>query len=263
MAFDLEDYKDIAGRLDVDGIDFDAFRDQPLAPEHLRCVRYMHDVEQHTSCYLRNLLNTKAHLDPEITSFLTMWNFEEYWHGEALGRVLAAHDEPAGTPRVAALRRRLGWRITASPAVWMAFSAATRHFLAVHMTFGAINEWTTQGGYARLASVADHPVLRELLRRIMRQEGRHIDFYKSRAVDHLDGSPGAQRTTRLVIKGLWNPVGAGVMPASETRHLVGTLFADDAGAAIAARIDRRVDALPGLDGLRLMDRAVTTYGLAS
>ncbi len=262
MAFDLETYKEITGRLDLAGIDFDAFRDQPLAPEHLRCLRYMHDVELHTSCYLRNLLNTKAHGDPEITSFLTMWNFEEYWHGEALARVLDAHDEPAGGGRVAAMRRRLGWKLTASPVLWMAFSAATKHFLAVHMAFGAINEWTTQGGYARLGSVAEHPVLSDLLRRIMRQEGRHIDFYRTRAEDHL-GSRAAQRTTRLMVKRLWNPVGAGVMPAEETRHLVRTLFAGDDGAAIAARIDRRVDRLPGLHGLGLMRQAIGEYGTAA
>ena len=45
------------------------------------------------------------------------------------------------------------------------------------MTFGVINEWTTQAGYARLAAEADHPVLSELLRRIMKQEGRYIDFF--------------------------------------------------------------------------------------
>ena len=161
------------------------------------------------------------------------------------------------------MRRRLGWKTTASPVVWMAFSAATERFLAVHMTFGAINEWTTQGGYARLASVADHPVLSDLLHRIMRQERRHIDFYRTRAVDHLDATPGAQRTTRWMVKRLWNPVRAGVMPVDETRHLVGTLFADDDGAVIAARIDRRVDALPGLQGLGLMDQAITTYGTSS
>jgi hypothetical protein len=95
VAFDLDTYKRSADRLDLDGIDLDAFRDQPLAPEHLRCLRYMHDVENHTSCYLRNLLNTRAHHDPEITTFLTLWNHEEFWHGEALGRVLAEHDSPA------------------------------------------------------------------------------------------------------------------------------------------------------------------------
>jgi hypothetical protein len=257
VGFDLATYERIAGRLDVDDLDLDgAFRDRPLAPDVLRCVRYMHDVEHHTSCYLRNLLNTKAHHDPEISAFLTMWGFEEHWHGHALGRVLAAHDEPGGRPRVAAMRRRLGWRITGSPLLWMGFSAATKDFLAVHMTFGAVNEWTTQAGYARLGAVADHPALSELFRRIMKQEGRHIDFYRTKAVEQLDGRPSAQRTTRFLLRTSWDPVGSKVMPPGEFRHLVATLFSGDEGRAVATRIDRRVDQLPGLAGLDLVRRVL-------
>ena len=37
----------------------------------------MHDVEHHTTCYLRDLLVTSAHEDPAITSFLAMWAIEE------------------------------------------------------------------------------------------------------------------------------------------------------------------------------------------
>ena len=260
MAFDLDTYKEITGPLSVDDLDFDSFRSHPVAPDHLRCLRYMHDVEQHTSCYLRNLLNTRAHHDPEISTFLTLWNHEEYWHGEALARVLAAHEEPAGTERVAAMRARLGWRITTSPLLWGAFSAVTRSFLAVHMTFGAVNEWTTQGGYARLVQETDQPVLAELLRRIMRQEGRHIDFYRQTAVAHLADDAGAQRTTRRALRMLWSPVGAKAMPETEIQHLVRTLFGGPDGEAVAARIDRRVDQLPGLAGLGLMDRTLTHYG---
>lgn len=258
MGFDLDTYKQITGRVPLEGIEFDAFRDEPLDPSSLRCLRYMHDVEQHTSCYLRNLLNTKAHHDPDITAFLTLWNFEEYWHGDALSRVLVAHDEPGGTTRVAAMRARLGWRITGSPLGWMAMSAITRHFLAVHMTFGVINEWTTQAGYARLVALSKHPVLAELLRRIMRQEGRHIDYYRQEAVERL-ATRGAQRTTRAYIRALWHPVGAKVMPGEETRHLVRTLFADEDGRSIAARVDRRIDSLPGLSGLGLMAGTLTKY----
>jgi hypothetical protein len=257
MAFDLDTYKRVSGQLAVDDLDFDAFRDQPLGERHLRCLRYMHDVEEHTSCYLRNLLNTRAHHDPEITTFLTMWNFEELWHGEALGAVIAAHDEPGTLPRVAAMRRRLGRRI-GNPVAWMAFSAMTKHFLAVHMTFGVINEWTTQAGYARLAAEADHPVLSELLRRIMKQEGRHIDFYLTSARRHLEPAA-AQRTTRAVLKLSWKPVGASVMPDEEIHHLARTLFANDAGRGALERIDRRIDALPGLDGLGLLTNAFGRY----
>lgn len=263
MAFELDTYKRITGRIDIDDVDFDAFADQPLSPDDLRCLRYMHDVEQHTSCYLRNLLNTRAHHDPEITAFLTLWNFEEFWHGEAIARVLAAHGEPAGDARVAVMRRRLGWRITASPLLWMAFSAATKDFLAVHMAFGVINEWTTQAGYARLAERTGHPALGLLLRRIMRQEGRHIDFYLQQARQRLAAGESARRTTRLVLRTAWNPVGAKVMPEAETRHLVRTLFGDERGRAAAERVDRRVDALPGLAGLRLMARSLDRYGAAA
>ena len=89
-------YKERAARLDVDGIDFDAFRDRPLSSDGLRCLRYMHDIEHHTVCYLRDLLLTPAHRDPEVTAFLACWGYEELWHGEAIGQVLDAHGETAG-----------------------------------------------------------------------------------------------------------------------------------------------------------------------
>ena len=113
MAFDLDRYKEICGRLDYADLDLRAaFGRRPLGPDALRVVRYMHDVEQHTTCYMRNLLNTRAHDDPQITEFLTLWNFEEHWHGDALGDVLRAHGEPGGAPRVAAMRARLRNRMT-------------------------------------------------------------------------------------------------------------------------------------------------------
>jgi hypothetical protein len=140
----------------------------------------------------------------------------------------------------------------------MGFSAATTHFLAVHMTFGVINEWTTQAAYARLAASCDHPVLADLLRRIMRQEGRHIDFYLTQARARLEPTA-AQRTTRLLLRRVWSPVGSSVMPREETRHLAHTLFADEEGRSTLARVDRRIDALPGLDSLHLLTSAFGRY----
>src|SRR3546814_20781970 len=107
--------------------------------------------------------------------------------------LLAPTPEPGGTRRVSALRRRLGWGIDTRPVVWLAFSAMTLHVLAVHMTFGVVNEWTTQAGYLRLAAEAGHPVLGELLKRIMRQEGTHIAFYRSQAVERLEANAAADR----------------------------------------------------------------------
>jgi hypothetical protein len=257
MRTTIDSYKARAGRLDLEGIDFDDFRDQPLAPDALRTLRYMHDVEHHTVCYLRDLLLTPAHQDPEITGFLSCWVFEEMWHGEAIGQVLEAHGEEAGAPRIAALRhnRRRREAVTTLSTLASALFAG-RAFIATHMTWGAINEWTTQAGYARLSERAGHPTLRELLKRIMKQEGGHIDFYASEATRRLAGSIKAQRLTRRALKHLWRPVGSGVMPKPEVSFLVDYLFADEAGSAVAARIDRRVDRLPGQGDLHLLRRAV-------
>ena len=127
------------------------------------------------------------------------------------------------------------------------------------MTWGAINEWTTQAGYGRLAQRCDDPVLTTLLRRIMKQEGRHIDFYASQAHARLEGSPAAQRMTRAALRRLWAPVGSGVMPKPEVHHLISYLFGDEAGQVAVARIDRRIDQLPGLDGLHLVTTAARRF----
>ena len=243
-------------RLDLSGVDFSAFTRRPLSSDALRCLRYMHDVEFHTVCYLRDLLVTPAHRDPAITTFLTMWNYEEHWHGDAIARVLEAHGEPAGEARVApfrAGRRFAEWR---APLVQVGLaSLAGSAFVAVHMTWGAVNEWTTQAGYARLAARTGHPVLAEVLRRIMRQEARHIEFYRAQARDRLAASGRARWLTRHALRRFWNPVGAGVMPADEVRFVSRHLFGGDDGLEAARRIDRRIHRLPGLAGLDLLQRA--------
>ena len=70
-------------------------------------------------------------------------------------------------------------------------------------------------------------------------------------------SPKAQRLTRFALKHLWRPVGSGVMPKEEVGFLVKYLFEGDAGGAMAARIDRRVDRLPGQADCISSTRAVT------
>jgi hypothetical protein len=245
-----------SARLQVDDLDLGAFAFQPLDPETLRCLRYMHDVEGHTACYLRDMLVTRAHRDPEVTAFLTCWSYEELWHGDAIGQVLDAHGEVAGRSRLAEMRRKLPKRDALRPLVFNLTSAVTRHLVTLHMAWGAVNEWTTQAGYARLAAKADDPVLGELLRRIMRQEGRHIDFYTAQARNRLADSRAAQRLTRTALRRLWAPVGSGVMPMDEIRFLIGHLFSDASGLATAQRIDRHIDRLPGLEGLHLVENSV-------
>jgi hypothetical protein len=90
----------------------------------------------------------------------------------------------------------------------------------------------------------------------MKQEGRHIDFYATQAGGRLAQSRSAQRITRWALSRFWAPVGTGVVPGTEVDFLRTYLFGDPDGRAMAERIDRRVDHLPGLSGLNLLSDAV-------
>lgn len=257
VKLDLQALKANTAKLDTSGIDFTTFRDQPLSDGAVRCLRYMHDVEYHTVCYLRDLLVTKANRNHEVTSFLTFWNFEEYWHGEAIGRVLAEHGESAHDRRVEDLRVRLSLRESVKPlAHGLGSLIAGREWLAVHMSWGAVNEWTTQAGYGRLAAREKHPALSELLNRIMRQEGRHIDFYAAQAMRTLEGNRRAQKVVRFTLQRVWRPVGASIMPKTEVDHMTRFLFGGADGQVAADRVDRQIDRLPGQGGLHLLRRTV-------
>lgn len=260
MSFDIDAYRRSTAPVAYEELDYGAFRTRPLSSGALRCLRYMCDIESHTVCYLRDLLVTPSHADPEITTFLTMWAFEEYWHGEALARVLAAHDIATGEEHIRAVRSRLGssnWLSPVRQAVLASLVGAD--FIAVHMTFGAVNEWSTHAAYGRLAALENHPALTELLSRIMRQETRHVAFYTTQARERLGRSAKARRLTRFALRTFWKPVGSSVMPEAETRHLYGFLLGGEAGGQIVSRIDERVSKLPGLADLGLMTRAVARY----
>jgi hypothetical protein len=240
-------------------VDWDAVSRHPLPGEALRALRYMQDIESHTVIYLRELLATHAVDDPELAGFLATWFYEETAHGRALARFLAA----AGSPIVPRARtvRRFGERVEALGITCIA--ALWREFPVVHMTWGAINELTTLTGYRRLAEVAGHPVLADLLAQIMRDESRHFGFYFDQAERRLAASATARRVTRLLVNRFWDPVGAGVQPDAETRFLAGYLFAGPDGRAAARTIDRTIRRLPGFADVALLEAWVDRHCAAA
>jgi hypothetical protein len=253
MSFSVEQYARTAAPVRWDDIDLSAFADRPLSQATLRVLRYMCDVESHTVCYLRDLLVTPSHTDPEVTTFLTMWNYEEHWHGEALAEVLAAHGIQTGDAHTRAVRLRQGFKDKVAPIKQsLLANLIGDDFVATHMTWGAINEWLTHAGYSKLMELEDHPVLTELLSRIAKQETRHIAFYATQARDRLTRSARARHITRLALCRAWKPVGSDVMPPAEVHHLFRHLLSDGSGTDLAKRVDAKVDTLPGQAHLNLV-----------
>ncbi|HST71595.1 MULTISPECIES: ferritin-like domain-containing protein [Kocuria] len=262
MAFDIDRYARESVSMNWEDLGLEAFRDDPLPPDTLRTLRYMCDIEFHTVCYLRDMLVSPSRRDPEVSTFMTMWNHEEFWHGEALAHVLALHGVTVAFDEVKARRVKLGWRDRISPVKQSVLSNLVgKDFVAVHMLWGAVNERSAHAGYKRLAALEDHPVLAPLLRRIAAQETKHIAFYTTQARARLEESPKAQKLARLALRTAWQPVGSGVSDEDEVTHVMAHLFSGPEGRKEIEAIDRQIAKLPGMEGLTVVADAMDARGV--
>src|SRR5205807_1691507 len=94
--FDLDAWVARSRAIDLAEIDWEAVPRHPVAPEIIRTLRYMQDIESHTIVYTRSLLATRAIADPEVATFLACWLYEETFHGLALARFLQAAGQAVG-----------------------------------------------------------------------------------------------------------------------------------------------------------------------
>lgn len=255
--FDLKGFIEKSKPLDLSGIDWTQAGAQPVSEAERRILPYFIDVESYTIAYLRALLNTSAIEDPEIADFLSIWAYEESYHGRAIERFMEEAGvglDPSRPKSVQRPRRPLeALQDLAASAV---SRVVGRDFVAVHMTWGAIQELTTLNGYRRLAARTQNEVFAELVRRIMRDESRHFSFYYHKAEERLAGSAKAQAVTRFLVRNFWKPVGAGIMPDADVDFVSLYMFGGEQGAAEVSHIDRTIARLPGMSGFDGMSRFV-------
>ena len=257
MSFSIERYKEESRKLDTAGIAWSEVAARRLSKGDLFCLHYMMDVENHVSLYLSHLLVTRACMDPILTAFLACWNYEELWHGENLGKLLNLYGIEFDTQdRIARVRANLGVQNNISLLTTMAGSWLSKDFSALYLTIGAINELSTLTGYGALTRKSGHPVLGDLLSRIIKDERRHYAFYFNSAKEWLAGNEKAQRFDRWMLDRVWVPVGKGVKKQEEVDALALYLFDDDQGEAELLGIDEKIGRLPGLSGVRLMSKAL-------
>jgi rubrerythrin len=262
--FDLDRYLRASKKVDLAGLPWERIKQTPLPVGEARCLAYMMDIETHTVIFLRDLLATQAAFEPDVTAFLSCWVYEELWHGEAFSRFLgeAGYDlspdkervwgdapYPSRIARNEWIRRKVGGRGYASHLATLAAAALVKDFVALHMTWGAVNELSTLTAYHRLIAKTRHPVLVELLERIIKDERRHFAFYRAQARMRLARSAQARRVTRWALGHLWAPAGTGVRPQQETDFTIAYLFGDEEGLAAARQMDATLGELPGLRGV--------------
>ncbi|MDF2444193.1 MAG: hypothetical protein JWR01_2396 [Subtercola sp.] len=264
MAFDIDNYTKTSKNVAWEDLDFETFRTNPLPEDTLRVIRYMADVEYHTVCYMRDMLVTPSHRDKDVTGFMTMWNREEFWHGEALADVLRMHDIELEFDELKSKRLKLGWKDRIDPVKQSVLSNLVgKDFIAVHMIWGAANEWSAVAAYKRLAEIEGHPVLAELLKRIAMQEARHVAFYATQARERLGKSVLAQKFARFALGKFWGPVGSTIMDQTEVKHVMGHIFGGIDGRKAINAIDAHIAKMPGLKGLTIVADSLDGHGIAA
>ncbi len=236
-------------------------RNYELQTPFVAVLLYMRNVEKLTEVYHAQLAKSPTGQDPYIRKFMDKWAHEEDLHGDLIHRFLEEAGQPTSDAWFEKVKHEIPlgykWRQALIHPLTKLFG---EHFSAVHMTWGAMSEYSTLCGYQRLWQMAGHPILEQLLRAIAKEEAIHSYYYWSIAQMRLAGSPFRQKFTRFIIKNYWRPVGQGLRTKNETRQTVHTLFSDKTGLQdVAERINVHLQRLPGLQGSQAITERFAHY----
>lgn len=256
VDFDIERFLALSGAVDLEDLDWQEAARVGVTDAEAKILRYMADTETHTILYLRDLLAGHTCQDAEVTSFLSVWVYEELWHGRAIDRLLSAAGRPPAADTFASVTKKVSWREPLEAAGSHLIASLTPKFVAVHMAWGAINELTAAAAYKLLEDRSHNATLRALLKRIRKQERKHYAFYWQQAEKRLHEDVWAQRLCSTVLKAAWTPVGSGVGQGDSMGFIAQHLFADASGQAALEDIDAGIRRLPGLGWFNLVTTRV-------
>ncbi|MCU1472460.1 hypothetical protein [Amnibacterium sp.] len=225
---------------------------EPLSHALLTQLRYLRRCLSGTTSWLGLVLVTPTHKNARITAFLSSWAYERLWMADAIDALTGGIPAPsAAHAGIRGLRDRfapLGEALvanvhgTALSAVHMAERAVDGVFVDALLA-----QATEQAG---AAVAADLDRLRAVL---TRQQA----FFTEAAGELLTASARARRLAQRRLTARAWPIGAEDDPGG-TASALAELVAGDPGWARAA--DDRIDAIPGLAGLRIAERSAGNPG---
>ena len=186
---------------------------------------------------------------PDLAAFLPVWATEEAEHGRALRALLAGRPYRVPLPPPPAISRRR--RLLAGVPL-----GALHHLPQTELVLcalGAAGEHSALVTYTELAKRIDDPVAQRLLRAVIRQEGRHLDFFLAAAQRRATSmSRVGGRLARRAMVAIWQPAGVPSLGRDVWRDVFSAWLDDDEILARFEGMDRVVDAIPHLAGLGLM-----------
>lgn len=236
-------------------LSLDAYDADPLPSDLVDALDYLRRRESETTRWLSVVLVTPTHKEARITAFLSSWAWERHWQEDALQAIVEQHRPIAGQPG----RNALGDLAdrTASLRAAIAANAQGPAITAAHMTECLIDGWILDALLERAASTSGSDALAADLGRLRAVWARQEQFFRETTGRLLTESDRIRRfVRRRVVARAW-PIGAERDRVAATAAIQ-TLFAGDTDWT--GTLDARIDALPGLAGLRLAWSAAANPG---
>jgi rubrerythrin len=249
---DIAQHLEVSNRVDIEDLDWDLARKHGLSEREVESLKFFADIESQTVYYFLEVAKLQVARDPELLTFLTMWNYEEYFHSHAITRLMVECGVKLDTATERATKVRQNARFKAKFedfAQTLMAKLMPQNFVALWMFWGALQECLTMQAYEEVIKQTNNPVLAEMFKRIAKQERRHFAYYFGQARERLQGNPSAQRFCRFIANKFYAPVGSGVKTDAESAELVARLFPNDRILDVMSYIERRMAQLPGMAGL--------------
>jgi len=254
---DIAQHIAVSNRVHIEDLDWKLAREAGLTANEIENLKFFADIESQTVYYFLEVAPLKVARDPEILTFLTMWNYEEYFHSHAITRLLTECGVDVGnaTDRSTQVRRNARWKAKIEDfAQRMLAKLFPQSFVALWMFWGALQECLTMQAYEEIIRTTKNPVLAEMFKRIAKQERRHFAYYFNAARERLEADPFAQKFVRAIVKAFYAPVGSGVKDEAASAAQVARMFPGDRIVTVMAYIERRMAQLPGMADLGVCTR---------
>jgi len=249
---DIAQHIAVSDRVEIDDLDWGLARKHGLTEREIESLKFFADIESQTMYYFLEVAKLEVARDPELLTFLTMWNYEEYFHSHAITRLLEECGVKIENATERSTKVRAGARFKAKFEDFgqtLIAKAMPKHFVSLWMFWGALQECLTMQAYEEVIRQTKNPVLAEMFRRIAKQERRHFAYYFGQARKRLEGRPSHARFCRFIAKHFYGPVGSGVKTDAQSAEIVARLFPNDRIIEVMSYIERRMAQLPGMAGL--------------
>ncbi|HEY1556212.1 MAG TPA: ferritin-like domain-containing protein [Kofleriaceae bacterium] len=249
---DIAQHIAVSQRVEIEDLDWALAKKIGLTAQEVESLKFFADIESQTVYYFLEVARLHVARDPELLTFLTMWNYEEYFHSHAITRLMQECGVQVESATERSTRIHAGARLRAkleeiAESIMARF--VPQRFVALWMFWGTLQECLTTQAYEEIIRSTKNPVLAEMFRRIAKQERRHFAYYFGQARDRLEGNPRNQKFCRYIVQKFYAPVGAGVKNPAQTAALVANLFPGQRIFEVMSYIERRMAQLPGMAGL--------------